>query len=249
MRKEVLILMTFKKIYSIQFKTTQDFNSNLEELLKIINNCEKDSIILTPEVALTGFSYQRMEEANQIARNATECFLQASKDKTIITTMIEKNRNHFFNNLKVFHNSELIHKQSKHNLFPLGEEHLHFMEGDKDEIIPFYIDGIKCGALNCFELRFIDLWEKLRGVEIIFVPAQWGLARKNHFESLLKGLALLNQCFVVASNGANQQIARSSSIITPYGGITQDDNSRIITSEINLSEIEKIRKYINIGLE
>ncbi len=240
--------MIFKNITTLQLKTKQKFEQNLESILNHIAESKKDSVILTPELALSGFCYQQMNEASEFSIQATEALLKASEDKTIITTMIEKKNHKFYNNLKVFSNGELVHKQAKHHLFSLGDEQLHFASGSKSEIIPFRIGEMNCGALVCFELRFIELWMKLQGVDIIFVPVQWGEARKDHLESLAKALAISNECFVVISASSNLQMAASSAIITPYGKVYSNKNLESMSQEIDLSEVTKMRKYIDIGL-
>lgn len=241
--------MTFKDIYTLQIKTKQKFEENLSSVLDALKASADGSILLTPELVFSGFCYQKMEEANEFSKHATKALLDASANKTIITTMIEKKQHRFYNNLKVFHNGELVHKQAKHELFFLGDEHLHFAAGALDEIIPFRIGDITCGALICFELRFIELWQRLRGVDMIFIPAQWGKARKDHFETLCKALAIGNECFVIASGSANLQMAKSSAIITPYGKVYKDDKLDVIHAKVDLSEVEKMRKYINIGIK
>ncbi|PAF48569.1 carbon-nitrogen hydrolase family protein [Helicobacter sp. 12S02634-8] len=236
--------MISRQLCALQLKTKQDFASNLSAVAALVQKTALDAIILTPEVVFTGFCYQRMEEASEFSKRATESLLAISRDRSIITTMIEKNGNHFFNNLKVFHKGEVIHKQSKCKLFLLGEEHLHFSAGDVEEIVPFFIDGIACGALNCFELRFITLWQRVHQAEIIFVPAQWAKARKDHYETLSKALAITSESFVVASNSANDQMAKGSGIITPYGLVYRNDKKELVTLNADLSEVGKMRKYI-----
>ncbi|GAD19912.1 carbon-nitrogen hydrolase family protein [Helicobacter fennelliae] len=240
--------MTFKEISALQITTKQNFQTNLKKLKEAISKNKKDSITLTPELMLSGFSYQKMEEASEFSKIATQELLQMSADRTIITTMIEKKNHRFYNNLKVFSKGELIHKQSKHHLFTLGDEHLHFEAGSVDEIIPFYIDSIKCAALICFELRFVELWQEVRGVDIVFVPVQWGKQRKHHLETLSRALAIINQCFVVVSASSNLQMAKSSSIITPYGNVYSNEDSENITHKIDLKEVAKMRKYIDTGI-
>lgn len=240
--------MISKQLYALQVKTKHNFEDNLNHIRELIINCDLDSIILLPEVCLTNFAYQKMEEASEFAKVATQALLDLSQEKTIVTTMIEKYKDGFYNNLKVFHNKELLHKQSKNKLFPLGNEHLHFKAGDIEEIAPFNIDGLKCGAINCFELRFIELWERLKGCDLILVPAQWSKERKDNFETLTKALAITTQSFVIASNGANDSMAKGSGIITPLGYDTRDDTKEIITLKANFNEVAKARKFIDIGL-
>ncbi|CAM2860627.1 carbon-nitrogen hydrolase family protein [Helicobacter burdigaliensis] len=241
-------MMISKQLYTLQVKTKQNFEENLNHLRELIINCEEDSIILAPEVCLTNFCYQRMEEASEFAKSATEILLHLSSSKTIILTMIEKYKGGYYNNLKVFHKGELLHKQSKNKLFPLGNEHLHFEAGGFDEISPFSIDGLRCGAINCFELRFIEIWQRLKGCDLLFVPAQWGKERKDHFEALIKALAITTQSFVVASDGANDAIAKGSAIVTPFGYVNLDDSKEIITLKANFGDVAKVRKFIDIGL-
>ncbi len=240
--------MTSKILCSLQFKTHQNFDENLNRLISLISRTPNESIIVAPEVALTNFCYQRMEEAHEFAKKATDMLLKASVQRTIAITMIEKHRGGFYNNLKVFHQGEMIHKQSKTKLFSLGNEHFYFKKGNEDEICLFNINGVKYGAINCFELRFTHLWNLVRGADIILLPAQWGKERKHHFETLSESLAITNQCFVIASNGANEKNARGSAIISPFGVALRDDSSEIITQEIDFGEIARVRKYLDVGL-
>lgn len=241
--------MISKQLYALQVKTGQNFEENLTHLKNLILDCESDSIILAPEVCLTNFCYQRMDEASEFAKIATETLLRLSSDRTIAITMIEKYRDGFYNNLKVFHKGELLHKQSKHKLFPLGNEHLHFQSGDIAEIAPFKIDDLTCGAINCFELRFIELWERVKGCDLIFVPAQWGKERKDNFETLCKALAITTQSFVLASSGANDTCAKGSGIISPFGLVLTDDSKEVIAMRADFNAVSQVRKYINIGLK
>ncbi|MDD6055289.1 MAG: carbon-nitrogen hydrolase family protein [Helicobacter sp.] len=240
--------MISKRLYALQIKTKSSFKDNLEHLRNLILSAKSDSIILAPEVCLTNFCYQKMEEASEFSKEATEILLKLSSDRAIVITMIEQYKNGFYNNLKVFFKGEMVHKQSKNKLFPLGNEHLHFKSGDIAEISPFYIDNIKCGALNCFELRFIELWQRLKGCDLIFVPAQWGKERKDNFETLCKALAITTQSFVIASSGANDTCAKGSAIITPFGVATKNDELESIFLEANFDAIKQARKYIDIGL-
>lgn len=242
--------MISKKLYCMQIKTGQDFEANLKSVEDFIAQCGKDAIVCAPEVVLSGFAYQRMKEASEFSKYATQRLLECSAKykNTLIMTMIEEKNKKFYNNLKVFHKGEIIHKQSKHKLFSLGDEQLHFKAGERDEITSFEIDGLKCAALICFELRFIELWEQIKGADIIFIPAQWAKARKNQFEVLISALAVANQAFVVASNSANDIMAKGSAIITPYGIVHKNDKKNHVAKEVDLGEVSRMRKYINTGV-
>ena len=236
------------KLIALQIKTTSNFQDNLEYLKKLINSCEENSLILAPELALSGFAYDNMEEASQFSIKAIEEIKKLSINKTIALTFITKDENKFFNTLYIFHNQNIIHTQSKVQLFPLGNELEYFSAGNEEDIKIIEINGLKIATLICFELRFPKLWEKIKGADIILNPAMWGIKRKDHYETISKSLALINQCFVIACNSADDNMAKGSAIINPFGIVKKDDNLEIIEEKFDLDEIKKVRMYINIGL-
>lgn len=241
-------MTTFKTFYALQLKTKSNWNENLDRLEEKINDCEKDSYIVASEVFLTGFAYQKMAEANEFSEIATRKLQDLSHDKTIVITMIEQEGKKYVNRLKVFHKGRIAYTQKKVKLFPLGNEHLHFKAGDIKDIKTFMLDGILCATLNCFEIRFIDLWKKIQGAHVIFVPAAWGKTRKVHFQTLTRALAIANQSFVIASSCAGNEYAKGSSIITPYGIVYKNDSKEIVQAHINLSDVTKMRTHIDTGI-
>lgn len=236
------------KLIALQIKTSSNFEENLDELKSLIYSCERNSIILAPELALSGFSYDRMEEASRFSIKAIEEIKKLSKDKSIALTFITKKGKKFYNTLHIFHNLEIIHSQSKVKLFPLGNELEYFSVGKKKDIKIVEIAGLKIGFLICFELRFPKLWEGLKGADIILNPAMWGIKRKDHYETISKALALVNQCFVVACNSANDNMAKGSAIINPFGSVIKDDSKTKIEGFFDKDEIKKVRTYIDTGL-
>jgi predicted amidohydrolase len=203
---------------------------------------------LAPELALSGFCYERMQEASDFSIKAIEQLKQLSSNKIIALTFITKENEKFFNTLYVFHKQKIVHTQSKVQLFPLGNELEYFSPGEEEDIKIIEINGIKIATLICFELRFPRLWQKVKGADIILNPAMWGLKRKDHYETISKSLALINQCFVIASNCADENMARGSAIISSFGNVIKDDSKEIIKTVFDSNEIQKTRKYIDIGL-
>jgi omega-amidase len=236
------------KLIALQIKTKDNFQENLEYLKELINSCEEDSIILAPELALSGFAYERMQEASDFSIKAIEEIKELSFNKIISLTFITKKDGNFFNTLHIFYNHLIVHTQSKVELFPLGNELEYFKAGKEEDIKIVEVNGIKIATLICFELRFPKHWEKVKGAHIILNPAMWGLKRKDHYESISKALALINQCFVIACNSADDNMAKGSAIISPFGNILRDDSKEILKYDFDLDEIKKVRKYIDIGL-
>ena len=236
-------------LVSLQIKTDEDFSKNLKHLKDLITKAPQDSIILAPEIALSGFCYDRMQEAAEFSIKAIEQIKQLAINKTIALTLITEENGKFYNTLHIFDKQEVIHTQSKVKLFPLGNEHEYFTAGKEEDIKIIEINGIKIATLICFELRFPELWQKVKGADIILNPSMWGIKRKDHYETISKSLALINQCFVIASNSADDNMGKGSAIISPFGNVNKDDDKEIIIEKIDLNEIKKVRKYINIGLD
>lgn len=236
-------------LLALQLKTSKKFNNNLSKLIKYIKKSPINSIILAPELFLTGYSYDRLNEASILTDKAINILKFLSHSKIIAITMTTKTGDNYYNTLYIFHNGIIVHKQSKSILFVLDDERKYFTKGNEEDIKIITINGIKIATLICFELRFIDLIKKVQGADIILVPAMWGKLRKEHYKSLTKALAITNQCYVIASNSANSNMARSSAVISPFGKVTLDDTKKTISSVYNPKEIKKIRRYINTGIK
>jgi len=242
--------MTSKiNLVSLQFKTTEDFNQNLQHLINLIEQIPKNSFIVAPELCLYGFAYDRFEEAIDTTIEAIDILKRLSINQTISLTLLTKKENNYFNTLHIFHKGKIIYTQSKIKLFELGNEQKYFKSDKLENIRIIDIDGLKIGFMICFEIRFIEFWEKLKGSDIIVIPAMWGKPRKSQFENITKTIAIINQCFIVASNSSNEDMASSSAIVSPFGDVYIDDTKEILSIEVNLSEIKKMRRYLKIGLE
>jgi predicted amidohydrolase len=233
-------------LVSLQFQTTNNFQKNLDKLISLIKQTPINSFVVAFELCLSGYAYDNLDDAVLIGQKAIPILKQLSKNKTISLTLTTKKDDKIYNTLYIFHKNNIIHTQSKVMLFSLGNEEKYFTKGDIQDIKIVDIDGLKVACLICFELRFIELWQKIKGCDLIIIPSMWGKPRKEHFEILTTSLAIINQCFVCASNSTNGDMASSSGIITPFGKEYRDDDLEILTQDINLSEITKMRRYLKI---
>ena len=239
---------TGRPLLSLQFETTPNYEDNLQTLLKLCGIALDNSIILAPEVSLTGFDYPNFSQAAAFTSQADIALLVASANKTITTTMIEQEDEKFYNVAKVYHHGKIIHRQKKHKLFTIGDERKYFTAGDKEAIQIFEIEGLKVAILICFELRFSKLWQQILGADIIMIPAQWGKIRSEHFKTLSTALAISNQCYVIASDASNVDTSSESAIITPFGERFSNQTALIQSLGFEDKIVKKMRKYIDIGL-
>ena len=103
-------------------------------------------------------------------------------------------------------------------------------------------------------IRFPELIRTLtlRGVDVLFVAAQWPLLRKGHWQVLNRVRAIENQCFVVAVNGCGMagetKYAGYSAAIDPWGETITGagESEEILAAELDLDMIRGIRESINI---
>jgi len=222
------------------------WEENLATLLALLERAEPDSLCLAPELCLTGYSYDRMEEAAAFSAKALEKLKQCTKNKALGFTCIVKTSHGFANRFYLLENAQVVHTQDKAKLFPLGDEPAHFVAGNTSAIAPFLWRGMHVGVLICFELRFPALWEQLKGVEILLVPALWGKERKRHYETLCDALAITNQCYVIAANASDE--AAGSALIDPFGVSVRDDTKSLLTCKATAKTLHTMRRYINTGL-
>jgi len=235
-------------LISLQFKTTSNYQTNLDKLTTLINQCEENSIIVAPEVCITGYDYDNFEKVVDFSVIIINKLLELSKNKIICTTIITEKNNNVYNSLMIFNNGKIIHNQNKVKLFTFGNEDKYFTAGNIEDIKIIDINGLKIASLICFELRFIDIWKRIKGADIILIPAMWGSLRKQNFESLTNSLSIMNQCYVIASDSSNDDMASSSGIINPFGKERRDDKKEIIVMKYENSDIKKMRRYMDVGI-
>ncbi|NPA10709.1 MAG: carbon-nitrogen hydrolase family protein [Epsilonproteobacteria bacterium] len=221
------------KVEVVNFKTSRDYEYNLKQVVETIEKSSTD-FLLFPEVCLTGFDYENWKEANKFAKVAID---ELSKiNRSFGLTIIENNKNYFY-----LFDSGVKYKRPKYNLF--GDEKKYFDIGNEPEL--FEWRGLRVGSLICFELRFINYWEKLKGADIVFIPARWGKERIEHFKVLNKALALSLQASVIYSNSANEKAA--GGILNAWGE-GMEVSVFNAGSSIDINQNYKIRKKLNIGV-
>ena len=236
------------KLVSLLFETTQDYKSNLQKLLSLIENTPQNSLIVAPEVCLTGFDYENFKDVNNFAQLAVEAIKEVSQEKIIILSIIETINGEVFNVAKIFYNGEVVHQRAKARLFHFSGEDKYFSEGKDSDIEIVEVAGIKIAILICFELRFKDLWKKCEGADVIATPSWWGVLRSEHFKAFTKTLAIMNQCYVVASDSLNDECSKMSGIISPMGKELRNGNMACLEVPYEQKEIQKMRRYMDVGI-
>lgn len=111
----------------------------------------------------------------------------------------------------------------------------------------------RLGFTICYDLRFGELYRllSLAGAKVIFVPACFAMQTgQAHWEVLLRARAIENGVYIVACNQIGEKYNMTayghSMVIDPWGRIIAqaEDKPGVLMSEIDLSEIEKVRAQI-----
>jgi len=228
----------------LQLPSATRYQSNLDQLLRLLKEERDRAIIVVPEVYLTAYDYAHLTTAAKFSAKALKILKKEVGEQIVVMTLILESETGFVNQAVVIHQHKIVHRQNKAKLFKLGDEDLYLEAGKPKKIKPFEIEGVKYAMLICFELRFKELWRQIEGADIVLVPARWGLPRKEHLEILSTALAVMNQCYVLLANSADSDMARSSAIISPTGEVVRDDTQAVIRGQVDFREIKKMRRYI-----
>ncbi len=181
------------------------------ELLNLVKDIKPGELALASELCVSGYENLGDEFENELIANL----------KNVLPTGAFLGFTHFsgsFNEFVLLNGDKEIYKQKKTILFTPNLEQDKFKAGKVEDINLFEICGVKIGVLICFELRFTELWEKLKGADIILVPSLWGKGRKRHFEVLCEALALQNRCYVIACSDRDLKFG---AVFKPNGEIAK----------------------------
>lgn len=145
-----------------------------------------------------------------------------------------------------------VAEYDKTHLFTPMQEDKFFRKGD--HVCRFSLDGVQCGIIICYDLRFPELTRTLtvQGLDVLFIVSQWPGARLAHLQLLTAARAVENQMFTVCCNScgtAGQTVyGGGSQIADPWGTILARAGSteRLLTSTLDFSIVEEIRNSIHV---
>lgn len=145
-----------------------------------------------------------------------------------------------------------IASYDKTHLFtPMGEDD-YFTPGNR--LCTFTLDGVKCGLIICYDVRFPELTRSLTvpGLDMLFVVSQWPKVRTFHLRSLTTARAIENQMFVVCCNScgtAGQTVyGGNSAVIDPWGETVAlaGEKEEILTAHCDMGILTEIRGSIPV---
>jgi len=145
-----------------------------------------------------------------------------------------------------------IASYDKTHLFtPMGEDN-YFTPGD--HLCRFMLDGVQCGLIICYDVRFPELTRSLTvpGLDMLFVVSQWPKVRTFHLRSLTTARAIENQMFVICCNScgtAGETVyGGNSAIIDPWGETIAlaGEVEQLLSADCDLEILTNIRSTIPV---
>lgn len=228
----------------------------IEKYIEEASNAQVD-VIIFPEMWNTGYALDKLDSLADREGSITRKLLSqlAKKHQVNIVggSVATKRGDKYFNTMYIVdRNGKIVAAYDKAHLFKLMDEHVYLNEGQSMNV--FELDGITCGGVICYDLRFPE-WIRthtLNGAKIMFIPAEWPKQRIDHWQLLLQARAIENQCFIVAVNRVgkdpNNEFNGHSMVIAPWGEllISNQTAEGILYAELDLEEVERVRKTIPV---
>ena len=250
-----------------QMNVVDNKETNLNKANSMINDAVSKNVdfIVLPEMFNCPYSNDKFieyAEEEKTSHTLLKISQLACRNNVYILagSIPEKDGNSLYNTSYLFNrNGEMIAKHRKMHLFDIDVKgKITFMESDVltagNEFTIADTEFGKIGIGICYDIRFPELARIMaqEGALILFYPGAFNMTTgPAHWELLFKSRALDNQVYCVgvapALNTDSSYHSYGHSIITnPWGDVVTEagEKESLIISEIDLSEIKKIREEL-----
>lgn len=219
---------------------------------------EKPDVLVLPETWNTGFFPQEnlaqlCDQDGKLVKQEIGALAKQYSVNIVAGSVSNQREERIYNTAMVFdRQGRCAASYDKTHLFtPMGE-HLSYTPGD--HLCRFQLDGVDCGLVICYDIRFPELTRNLTvpGLDMLFVVSQWPKARTFHLRSLTTARAIENQMFVVCCNScgtAGETVyGGNSAVIDPWGETMAlaGEQEEILFADCNLDVLQQIRSTIPV---
>lgn len=238
--------------------TIGDTARNITNMQKMVAEAarRRSHIVLLPELWSTGYDWAQYRELATTMNSGIFTDLSNMAQKLNISiggSIFEKRGLEVANSAPFFiPNGQMAGIYRKIHLFRLFNEDKYLQQGSS----PLTMDlpwGLTSVAI-CYDLRFPELFRRYadEGATLIFIMAEWPLARIDHWRLLLQARAIENQVYIAAVNSAGQTgdqvFGGHSMIVDPWGKIIVEagEDPMLVTAPIDLTATPEIRQRIPV---
>ncbi len=228
----------------------EDKSRNAEICRSFIENAKMNgaAMMVFPELSLTGFSFSAPEEKGRGDFSTVDFFSEIARSfgMACVFGYARKCDGKVYNTLVAVDSSgRPIAGYDKMHLFSIGGESDVCTAGT--EICVFNYGGFSFGLTICYDLRFPELYSKLAETcDCIIVSANWGAARTEHWDTLLRSRSIETQCYVAGCNclcTEGMECGGNSAIYAPDGTRISfaGESEKLIYADISENIINNVR--------
>ena len=259
--------MTKIKLALCQMNVVDNKEENIKSAELMINHgvSQNADFIVLPEMFNCPYSNDKFieygeDEKTSRTLNAISSLASENNVYILAGSIPEKENDKLYNTSYLFdRNGNIIAKHRKMHLFDIDvKDRITFKESDVltagNEFTIAETEFGKVGIGICYDIRFPELARVMveKGALILFYPGAFNMTTgPAHWELLFRSRALDNQAFCVGiapalNEDASYHSYGHSIIANPWGEILAqgDYGEKVIISEIDLSEIKKIREEL-----
>ena len=218
----------------------------------------KPDVILLPELWNTGFAPKKIDPSMADmdgARTKAEIGKLARERRVNIVagSVLTQKGGALYNTAYVFDRAgDCIAEYDKTHLFSPSGEGEAYAAGDR--IVTFPLDGVPCGIMICYDLRFGELSRALAlsGAKALFIPAEWRRVATEQMRALLRARAIEQQVFAALCNGCGEASGTTfggvSAIVDPMGKALAraGRTEQIISATLDFAAQEKVRQDLPV---
>ncbi|PAF12186.1 carbon-nitrogen hydrolase [Shouchella clausii] len=220
---------------------------------------ERPLTIVLPELWTTGYQLEDLGELAEEEGKETIAFLQqlarAHRIHMVAGSIATKKDGGIYNTALVIDaQGKLVYTYDKVHLVPMLNEPA-YMQGGSVPPALFELDGVKMAVLICYDLRFPELARRLalEGAQVLFIVAEWPLARAMHWKVLQQARAIENQFYLLSCNSVGSHngtaYAGTSMVIDPWGEIIVEGSGteeEWLQCKVDFSKAAEVRERVPV---
>ncbi len=224
-----------------------------------VANEEQPDLLVLPEMWTTAYTLPELGQVADREGEPTTSFLQDLARKYGVNiiggSIANRKEEKFYNTAMVIDRTgNVVYSYDKIHLVPMLNED-HYLEGGKEKVEIFELDGVKMGLIICYDLRFPELARKLalEGAQVLHIVAEWPAARREHWRALQIARAIENQMYVLSCNRIGSYngvaFAGTSMVIDPWGTVIREGTEteeETLAADVSFDQVPEVRKEVPI---
>jgi predicted amidohydrolase len=238
-----------------------DVAANLQMLGRLIEKAarERCDVVMFPEMSDVGYDMPRIVQSATRWSDGSYAVLAESAKKygiAVVVGLAERENARVYNTIAVIgRGGELLCKYRKVHLVTTEPIREHEFLAPGSELALCELEGLRCGFMTCYDIRFPELARALtlHGAELIVAPSAFPLVRIEHWRVITTCRAIENQVYVAAPNrvGTDAGIVFGgvSRVVDPYGvaiGSMSEIDTGLLTVEVSVERVREVRSRAHV---